>query len=352
MVGCRRAERERDQEMTTADRAQLEATRRIAPATAQASGIQVGSVQWICQMEMSRPVPRPPMTDDPTDRGYWTGIELAPKLPILLRQLTSSFDDNGERFRNTKANLEQLPYSLGGMSYALFEFIRLQAEIVKIFAPKQGIRRWLPPDATDRLSYMLEAFFDHAYRTVLAVKPYLCERYSLDDGALDVSMLDVKMKKLLAKVPDLGVRNLSEEYWKNHGKTIKAYRDFAQHYAMLASDCAIFVDEEGTPVLYIAILKNPVKVKEEGAKPSYDPPEHALPYMCEVFYETIRFVNRLSLRLLDPSKPLNVASYGPNIRGRIGSSQQGDRIPSVCTIDAELRKLRAELAEEEGRGAA
>lgn len=292
-------------------------------------------------MDLLRPRKRPPMTDDPKARDYWKGSELAPKLQILRRQLTSSFDDDRMRFEKTKLELDKLPYSLGGMSYALFEFIRLQGELVKTLAPKRGA--FGPASVeTEPLSYMVDMFLDHANRMIKAASFYVKERYSLHDVKED--------KKLAGKVPDPGVRNLITEYWERYGETVTDYRDFAQHHELLASDYRIFADVEGAPAVYLAIPNNPKEAKaQRGREPSYDPPIHAVPYMREVFYESIRFVNRLSFRLLDPSKPDNVGSLGPNIRGR---SWQGVRVASVSMIDAELRKLRKELAEEEGHGAA
>jgi hypothetical protein len=159
--------------------------------------VEIGLVEWRCQMDVSRPLLRPPMTDDPKARSYWRGIELAPKLPILLSQLTPPLDQNLDVFKNTKLELEKLPYSLGGMSYAFFEFIRHQAEL-KTLAPERGI--FVPPGKTESLSYMLDMFLNHARRIANAVIPYLRQRYSLHESAVPKSMSDWK-KRHLDKVP-------------------------------------------------------------------------------------------------------------------------------------------------------
>jgi len=311
--------------------------------------VEIGLVEWRCQMDASRPLARPPMTVDPSARAYWRGIDLVPKLSILLTQLVSSFDHDKGQFKKTKLDLERLPYSLGGMSYAFFEIIRCQAEL-KSLAPERGM--FVPPPAkTESLSYMLDMFLDHARRTANAIIPYLRQRYSLHESAVPKSMSDWK-ETHLDKLPDGDARNLVREYWERHGKKAKAYRDLAQHYTLLVyDDCMLFLSAEGTPALCAALPNNPEEAISTRAMPSYDPPIHAVPYMRELLYESARFVHRLSVRLLDPSKPLNVASLGPNIRGWMGPSRQGVRVASVGMIDAELRKLTAELAKEEGHAA-
>jgi hypothetical protein len=309
--------------------------------------VNIGAVEW--RFQFRPPLPRPPVTDDPKARAYWRGIELVPNLGILLTQLAPSLDQGADPFKKAKLALEQLPYSLGGMSYAFFEFVRHQAEL-KTLAPERGVI--VPqPGKTEPLSFMLDMFLDHARRTANAVIPYLRYKYSLHHGELNKSMAQTMERKLLAKAPRMprDVCKLIEEYWEHHGETAKAYRDLAQHYTLLVyDDCMLSVSQEGTPAMYVALPNNP---EEDRATPSYDPPIHAAPYMRELLHESIRFVHWLSVRLLDTSKPLNVATSGPNIRGWMGPSRQVVRVASVDMIDAELRKLTVELAEEETHGA-
>jgi hypothetical protein len=307
----------------------------------EASHVEVRAIEWTATLEEG-----PTFLRGPCPHGYWTGIQLAPRLPVLLAQLTS-FEDGVESFTARKANLEQLPYSLGGMCYTFFEFIRVQVELADRYSPEQGVRI-LPSDATNPLSYTLDAFLDQARRLANAIIFYLSARYGI---SLPKSMDDLVNKTLYRK-PDLlpRERDLMVQYWKEHGAKVKAYRDLAQHHALLASDCRLFMGADGKPGFYLALPSNP-EVKNVSKLSYEDPPINAFLYMKQVFYESIRFVHRVSICLLDPSKPPNVASLGPDIRGwiRLGS-QQGVRIASADVIDAELRKLCARLAEEEGRG--
>jgi hypothetical protein len=296
---------------------------------------------------------RPTLLRGSHPHGYWTGIQLAPRLPILLAQLTS-FDQGVEPLKQRKANLEQLPYSLGGMCYTFFEFIRIQVELVKRYPPERGVHV-LASDVTDPLSYTLDAFLDHARRMANAVRFYLSARYEellrRSQTSLPKSMSD--LVKLLRRNHDVlpRERDLLTQYWEDHGSKVKAYRDLAQHHALLSSDCRIFMGADGNPGFYLALPSNP-EVKSVSKLSYENPPIHAFLYMRQVFYASICFVHRVSICLLDPSKPSNIASLGPNIRGwiRLGS-QQGVRIASVDVIDAELRDLCAQLAEEKAGGA-
>jgi len=209
------------------------------------------------------------------------------------------------------------------------------------------------PEETEPLCYMLDLFLDHARRAANAIVPYLRHKYSLH-GQVHWSIARWNEGDW-EKVPDCDVRELARKYWEGYGKKVKDYRDLSQHRTLVAYDDCGLVTRAGVTEFYIALPNNPDVFRDGKPKAmerlSYDPPIHAILYMEELLHETIRFVNRFSVRLLDPSKPRNVALLGPNIRGSIGPSRQGIRVLSVRTIDAELRKLLAELAEEESRGA-
>jgi hypothetical protein len=257
----------------------------------------------------------------------------------------SSLPDDPELFRRRKANFEQLPFSLGGMSYAFFEFVRLQAELVARFKPKHGEIHVLSSDDTYPLAYMLDAFLDHGRRVANAVVLYLSARHGV---SLPSSMSD--LAKRLDADPSLlpNERELLQSYWSQHGSVVKKYRDLAQHHALLASDCRIFEDTHGNPGIYLSIPNNP-EVKSVSHLAYDSPVVHAFLFMRRVFYDTIAFVHQLSVRLIDPAKPTDVASIGPNIRTWISAGrQEGVKIATVDAMDGGVRTLLARLGTSRG----
>lgn len=90
-------------------------------------------------------------------------------------------------------------------------------------------------------------------------------------------------------------------------------------------------------------IKSPSKLRYEN------PTVHAFLYMRKVFYETIRFVNRLSYCLLAPDRSERVASLGQNLKTplQVGTSRQsGVKVASLGVIDDELRALYEKLLAE------
>jgi hypothetical protein len=271
---------------------------------------------------------------------YWTGLRLAPKLAVLLAQLTS-LPDAPDEFRKRKANFEQLPFSLGGMSYSFFEFVRIQADLAARWTPEAGATRVLSSDEADPLAYLLDAFLDHARRVANGTIPYLSARYRL---SLPSSMrkLAERLESDLTLLPN--ERSILQVYWVKHGLKVRDYRDLAQHHALLASDCRVLRGANGEPAIYLAIPNNP-EIKNASMLSYENPTVHAFLFMRRVFYDTITFVHQLSTRLLDPTQPSNVASVGPNIRGWIsGARQEGVKIATMDTMDGGVRTLLDRLA--------
>jgi hypothetical protein len=276
--------------------------------------------------------------------AHWYGDRLAPKVPVLLAQL-ASFEAGLPAFRDRKANFAQVPFSLGGMTHAFFEFVRAQRDMIERSPPSEGTTLVLSPDQSAPLAYALDAFLDHARRVSDAVLFLVSARHRI---SLPSSMPDVvaRLRARSSLLPN--ERALILAYWEQYGLRVKEYRDLAQHHALLTSDCRVFRSVNGEPSVYLAIPNNP-SVKSVSKLSFENPTVHAFLFMRRVLYDTIEFVNRLSILLLDGNLPTNVASVGPNIRTWLGGArQEGVRVATVEEMSAGIEKLMTTLASPAG----
>jgi hypothetical protein len=80
-------------------------------------------------------------------------------------------------------------------------------------------------------------------------------------------------------LPDELVKILFD-YWSRHGKTLKEYRDIAQHHALVTSHTTLFRGDDGRIGLHALLPSNP-GVKCTGELVWGMPPVHAQRFLRE-----------------------------------------------------------------------
>jgi hypothetical protein len=280
--------------------------------------------------------------------SYKSGEQLIPHLPRLLHKLAGSLDADWDILRARAFQLEQLPYALGSTCLSFFEFIHLQNGLVTTVLQQVADRNVIQVLSTDHrnlMSFKIDSFLDAARRTQNALLPYISRACSI---GLPSSMHDA-MKRLAAhkvSLPDRIVKLLSE-YWENSGRLLKAYRDLAQHHALVASDARTFFAADGTPSIYLVLPNNP-EAKSPPQLKYEEPVVHAFLYLRRAFYELVKICYRVTRDLLGTDeRTTGIQQVVFKAPMRLGgpARQEGHRLPVPEGMRRELSRLLRNLLE-------
>lgn len=265
---------------------------------------------------------------------------LIPHLPVLYRQITEDFDFGLDDYKNAHFQLELLPYCLGAASTALEILVsEIQTLLSKNLSstPPGGEFTILPkPEDTNLLSYQVDHFLDVARRAQNAWISYLRLGLRLQHHGeqLPKSLNDV-MKGLDTRdygLPEEIQRKL-RKYWEGHGKRLKNYRDLAQHLpTTVTSEVQVIVAADGTPSIWLALPNNPEE-KSPARLRFKNPTVHAFSYVREQHYELVAFSYWLCDKLIEETTARNIVSFASVPRHPLGSSSQGDAIPTESTLE-------------------
>jgi hypothetical protein len=233
------------------------------------------------------------------------GDHLLPQVARLRGQLCISLLDQldaQDALRKALLQLEFLPYALGATCFAVLELARTQSAAVAAIAAHEApnSETALSEPERSQLCYQLDGFLDAARRTQNALIPYL--RHATDRGAtLPKSMPDL-VKSLGAGrvVLPPALTSLIVDYWNSHGRTLKAYRDLAQHHAIVASEPRVRVSNEGTAGIYFSLPNNPA-TKSPSALSYEDPQIHVQVFVIEHFFRLLQFCHQIANALIDPN---------------------------------------------------
>ena len=170
--------------------------------------------------------------------------------------------------------LEQLPYCLGAARAALTDLERLLRQLPEVVLagfPQQltsGALIGLAPHQSLPISWRVDQFLDAARRAQNALTRYVARTFS---ASLPLSLSDLvaNLDRLRTKVPDPVAAELTS-YWKDHGATLKAYRDLAQHYAVVSSDAYVRLPAQGAPMVRLLLPTDPAD--RSLARIAYEPP--------------------------------------------------------------------------------
>ena len=272
----------------------------------------------------------------------YPGQPFLPHLGRLITQLEMTCVDAEER-RRLQLHLEHLPYTLRAAQTAIEQLVLTANDVLAKHRPQQqGDVYMITAFYRDRLNFFVDTFLDAARRIQNAVIPYISRRYSL---SLPNSLNHV-MKRLASG--SLGLPEPIEislhSYWHRNGKQLKAYRDLAQHHALVASDARVFLGPGGRAVLYMALPNNP-EVKN-ASKLSYDPLVHAYEYVEAEFMALIRTCHHLVLQMIDHSVTPRVGiSFRFKDALQLGSeaSRVGCVIPTIAEFEQTFTHLLTEL---------
>lgn len=269
---------------------------------------------------------------------------LVPHLEELQIRLGADILKDSARSRVDALQLEQLPYCLGATFNALERILTAVAEVFASGTPHPGGIHIPPPDVRDILGFALDTFLESARRTQNALCCYVGKglRISLPSSFADV------VKRMDAPAPNVPayLREQIGQYWKRSGAKLKAYRDLSQHYAVASSDVRLFIEEGGTPCLYLVLPNNP-EVKS-AASLVYEPPLiHGVAYAIDSFGALHALVYRVTRFLLDRAPPGSMMAGGTRLFTRAGLKI--GEIYGMPMMDLPtLRRLLTEAAAYEG----
>jgi hypothetical protein len=188
----------------------------------------------------------------------------------LLRGIEDPLHRQAEYWR-----LYQLEYSFGATQEALENFLVTQKELA---AERDFDGLWVP--GSNRLGYLIDAYFDSSVRTQNSVIPFLRRRYSGAGVPKSLRTLLTKSEKRdyapSANIPEK-VMECLREYWRISGERVRGYRDLIQHYAIGASPPAFGkagIGELGVEVF----LPDDPSTRGEGDI-TFDKEIHAYPFM-------------------------------------------------------------------------
>jgi hypothetical protein len=238
-------------------------------------------------------------------------------------------------------NLELLPYAVSEMWHALTSFVCTAHSITKELdkdIPLLPQRLFLPDPERDLLAYSIDAFMNAGARAQDAVLPYL--ESGLGQSALRGN-LPHSFGRVATRLSDyraLGRFAASiESYWQSNGQRLRDYRVLMEHHMLVATEAFLARSDAGIIGLHILLPNNP-EVKSQ-AKLTYNPPEHALPFMEQAFAALVQFADSMTRPLLPISLEPQVYIMVANRIAPIGTPSLFHPIPSIEEISARGKQL-------------
>lgn len=263
--------------------------------------------------------------------------ELLPHLCVLKHKLLAG-RSNDPDFVTWQWRLDMLPYSLQATYAAYMRFTDASQKAVADHENQMG-HGTLTLRAADTLElrFALDNFLDAARRTQNALMPFLKAAINPD---LPESLNDL-MKGLGSKhTLPRDIEEVLTNYWVAKGRSLKDYRDLAQHGTLVASHTTLFRGNDGRTGMNILLPSNPsVQKKRElvwGA-----PPVHAQPFLqsqIRHFIGTVFYITKLLTHAL-PGDWTHVVGVYPRYPLSVGSPTDGYCPGSRDKIEANILSL-------------
>jgi hypothetical protein len=259
--------------------------------------------------------------------------QLVPRLNEFYAAIARASADEGKK-RAIMMELEQLPYYLRGACAALYQLESARIDAGKAFAL---IRQRFPETPMYMLTgdqcHELSFSVDFCLACIRRVPDSLICHLKRLPINLDLPLsfhdlikgLEAKRKKYRL---DQTIQDLVMAYWHSVARRVKDYRDLANHYTIVSSECLLFVSGDGSVGLRMLLPDNPNE--KSPTKLTYDPGIQAMSYLRTSLIETIRFVNATLSRLLQitPQNSTDAPQMiAPIFRGRGGPIQLGGEHP-------------------------
>lgn len=224
-----------------------------------------------------------------------------PHLITLASRIRQASGDDSETQLLQEFYLEQLQYTIYSSANAVINLARTIGEAKNYLPPigsdgKKNVGTIiLPEPIKNQLGFTIDHYFDASRRSLNAVNIYLSKtlRISVPSSFSDL------IKKMNAGTIHLPERifALTINYWNSDGKLIKAYRDLAQHFAVISSDARIFILPDGRMLYYLLLPNNPEE--KNPTKLCYDNPRiDAFPFILESYGKLYEFILELTHVLL------------------------------------------------------
>ena len=224
-----------------------------------------------------------------------------PHLIALSSRIRQASDDDSETQILQEFYLEQLQYTIYSAADAVINLARTIGEAKNYLPPigadgeKNVGTVVLPEPIKNQLGFTVDHYFDASRRSLNAVTIFMSK-------TLRISVLS-SFSKLIKKL-NAGKINLPERifalvvnYWNSDGRLIKAYRDLAQHFAVISSDARVFMLPDGRMRYHLLLPNNPEE--KNPTKLCYEKPRiDAFPFILESYGELYEFIFELTHLLL------------------------------------------------------
>jgi hypothetical protein len=206
-----------------------------------------------------------------------------------------------DRDNSLEGYLEQLPYALGAAAYSAIGLSRAQEQAVESVRARAtgsnaAIQTYqLESHEYDAGAYAIDNFLDAARRAQNSIWPYL-SKVLKQSVPQSLSRLAMQVESGSSKLPPL-ICDLIRLYWDRSGRSLKEYRDLAQHHAVVSSDGRVTLMPDGRAGIYLVLPNNPT-AKDAGRLKYIDPRIDAVPYVWNTYWTLYAFVSELCHILL------------------------------------------------------
>jgi len=278
--------------------------------------------------------------------------EVTPKAPAHLAEAqTGTYPISGEDVRRQRVlhlQLEQFSYNLRGAYHAVLSLEAHTREMLDA-VPKPTVEelssriliRQLPEEQTLQASWAVDRLLDSLRKGQNSLTPYLSHIFKRSLPS-SFSVLAKRCANHTAQLPAEIERQIVD-YWAESGNRVKEYRDFAQHYAVVASDARVGFLPDGSSGLFLVMVSNPNQksLRHMVFNAPYVP---ALGYCRDaflIFYSFSYSLFYLLLRYVGHPTTL-IAMFGlkdPLVPGFV----DGYTVMPTSSVDEELWSIRERL---------
>lgn len=195
-------------------------------------------------------------------------------------------------------DMELLSHSLRGVHMAVMEAHRQQEAIFETTQMPTDVAcdgLGLSSTQTAPITFAIDAFFDSARRAQNGIVPYLTRvfRRSLPQSLNEIAEKISSGRLSIHESIDSTILS----YWADGGKELKAYRDLAQHYALVSSDALLIRSASGKVALSLFLISNP-ETKAATEVQYGEPAIHAIPYIRTAYIKLLIFIE-LTLNIIE-----------------------------------------------------
>lgn len=250
------------------------------------------------------------------DRTKPAESQLLPHLSALIYKLTADSREDYKKYLAKQWDLQQLPYSLRATYDAYLRFAEGCRKLTATLDSNSNRLMLSRADAYE-VSFAIDSFLETGRRTQNALINYIGKALKL---SLPSSFHEFQ-KKLQAdryEFPQV-MREFLLKYWDSHGKTLKEYRDAAQHHALVASEVTLFRNDEGVVGIVLLLPSNPEA--DSAAKFIWGEPNvHAQKFLREQLKYLIWVTHVVTKMLLDaiPGEAMQVSGMYPRKELKLG----------------------------------